>query len=59
MYDLTGYRDQLDAALRDIADLSYRYFGELQKAGFNREEAWEVMIAWNRTFAGALCRQSS
>jgi hypothetical protein len=59
MYDLTAHRDQLGAALRDIAFTSFVYWQELQKAGFAQEEAWEVMLVWNETFARALVQPSS
>ncbi len=56
---MTAHNDQLNAALRDIAATSYRYWHELQVAGFTKQEAWEVMIAWNEQIASGLCRPSS
>ena len=61
MYDieLQAHRDQLTAALRDIAAVSFHYYQQLQEAGFTQPEAWEVMIAWNETIAAGLNRPSS
>lgn len=51
--------DQIKAALRDIAGVSYHYYRELQQAGFTESEAWEVMLTWNERFASMLYQPSS
>ena len=52
---LLAAADQIGAAFRTFAQLSKTLYDTYIEEGFTPEEAFDVMMLWNETFARVTC----
>ena len=52
---LLAASDQAQAAFRTFAQMSRNIYDAYRSEGFTHEEAFDVMMLWNETFARVTC----